>query len=241
MFFLQGFQAMKKTSLVSIALIIAFTIIYTTKSENIQPKQSLPHVLIIGDSISIEYTLYLIEILKGEAIVKHNEGNAQHTGTGLKNLDRWIGKTKWDVIYFNWGLWDLCYRHPDSKVQGFRDKVNGTITTNLEQYKRNLDLLVLRLKNTGAILIWAQTSLVPEGEAGRFVGDEMKYNEVAATIMKKHCIMIDDLHTLTKEFAPVLFLEPGNVHYTKEAYKKIAEHISVKIRMALKGEYLGGC
>ncbi|MCX5883613.1 MAG: SGNH/GDSL hydrolase family protein [Deltaproteobacteria bacterium] len=231
---------MKKVTIVSIALFMAFTILYVNRSENMRSKQSLPHILIIGDSISIGYTLYLTEMFKDEAIVEHNEGNAQHTGTGLKNLDRWIGATKWDVIYFNWGLWDLCYRHPDSKIQGFRDKVNGTITTNLEQYMRNLDLLVLRLKKTDALLIWAQTTVVPEGEAGRFVGDDKKYNEVAATVMKKHGIIIDDLYTLTKGFAPDLFVELGNVHYTKDGYKKIAAHVADKIRTALKGEHGGG-
>jgi len=230
---------MKKVAIVPIALLMVFTILYATRSENTHTKQSLPHVLIIGDSISIEYALYLAEMLKDEAIVKHIEGNAQHTGTGLKNLDIWIGTTKWDVIYFNWGLWDLCYRHPDSKVQGFRDKVNGTITTNVEQYERNLDLLVLRLKKTDALLIWAQTTVVPEGEAGRFVGDDKKYNEIAATIMKKHGVMIDDLYKLTKGFAPDLLVEPGNVHFTKEGYKKIAGHVADMIRTALKSEHGG--
>lgn len=138
--------------------------------------------MIIGDSISSGYTPYVKELLKGEATVERPMGNAQHTRTGLKHLDKWLGKTKWDVIHFNWGLWDLCYRHPDSKVQGNRDKVNGTITTTLEQYEKNLDQLVTRLEKTNATLIWAHTTVVPEKEAGRFVGDDKKYNEVAAKI-----------------------------------------------------------
>ena len=64
-----------------------------------------------------------------------------------------MGKTRWDVIHFNWGLWDLCYRHPKSKVQGRRDKARGTLTTPLEQYEKNLDQLVVRLKKTKAKLM----------------------------------------------------------------------------------------
>lgn len=153
--------------------------------------------------------------------VRHHKGNAQHTGTGLKKLDQWLGKEKWDVIHFNWGLWDLCYRHPKSKVQGNRDKVNGTITTAIDQYGKNLEELVLRLKKTDAKLIWASTTVIPEGEAGRKLGDGERYNAVASAIMKKHGVAINDLHTLTKSFAADQFVKPGDVHYTKDGYQRI--------------------
>jgi len=119
-----------------------------------------------------------------------------------------------------------------------RDKIKGTITTSLEQYETNLDQLVQRLKKNGAILIWAMTTVVPEGEAGRFVGDDRKYNQVAATIMKKYGIKIDDLHILTEEFSPDLFVKSGDVHYTKEGYRKIAAQVADNIRAALKSRSL---
>ena len=85
-----------------------------------------PNVLIIGDSISWGYTPAVVQMMQQEANVRHNAGNAQHTAAGLRKLDVWLGDTKWDVIHFNWGLWDLCYRHPESTEQGKRDKVRGT-------------------------------------------------------------------------------------------------------------------
>ena len=54
---------------------------------------------------------------------------AQHTRFGLARLEQWLGDERWDVIHFNWGLHDLCWRHPESKVQGYRDKVRGKLTT----------------------------------------------------------------------------------------------------------------
>ncbi|MCO8121247.1 SGNH/GDSL hydrolase family protein [Stieleria sp. TO1_6] len=194
----------------------------------------LPNVLIIGDSISMAFTPYVVQQLDGKAVVKHHKGNAQHTGTGLAKLDQWIGNTQWDVIHFNWGLWDLCYRHPESKVQGRRDKVNGTVTTSLEQYETNLDELVSRLKRTDAKLIWANTTVVPKEEAGRIVGDDVKYNEVAAKIMKKNGILINDLHSLTKQFSADDFASPGNVHYTQDGYRKIGQQVTDHILKALK-------
>jgi len=196
----------------------------------------LPEVLIIGDSISNGYTPHVAQLLKEKAIVKHHRGNAQHTGTGLKKLDQWIGKIEWDVIHFNWGLWDLCYRHPESKVQGKRDKVNGTITTTLEQYEKNLDKLVTRLKKTDAKLIWAHTTVVPEKEAGRIVGDDKKYNDLAARIMQEYGVTINDLHSLSKAFPFEDFKKPGDVHYTMDGYKKLAEQVADKLLTTLGGE-----
>ena len=219
------------------AVFLLFSLsLFAPSAEEKAPVAQLPNVLIIGDSISLGYTPHVIEMLKEEALVKHHKGNAQHTGTGLKMLDAWIGDTKWDVIHFNWGLWDLCYRHPESKVQGNRDKVKGTVTMSLEQYEKNLDELVVRLKKTGAKLIWAHTTVVPEEEAGRFVGDDKKYNDVAAKVMAKHGVAVDDLYTLTKSLPPEFFAGPGNVHYTEAGSKKIAEQVAREIRKALKGK-----
>jgi len=195
--------------------------------------KDLPKALLIGDSISLGYTPHVVAALKGKVEVRHHRGNAQHTGTGLKMLEKWIGKTQWDVIHFNWGLWDLCYRHPQSKVQGRRDKVRGTLTTPLEQYEKNLDQLVIRLKKTKAKLIWAHTTTVPKGEAGRKVGDDTRYNDAATRVMKRHGIVINDLNALSDSFPPELFTTPGNVHFKKEGSRKIGQAVALKISEAL--------
>jgi len=182
-------------------------------------------VLIIGDSISIGYTPHVAMELKNLAVIKHNPGNAQHTGVGLDNIDAWIGDNKWDIIHFNFGLWDMCYRKPGL----VRDKADGQLTTTPEQYEKNLDQLVSRLKQTGASLIWANTTYVPDGETGRFAGDDIKYNAIAAKVMRKHDVAINDLHTLTANFPVLLFIEPANVHYTNDGYAIIAEQVSTAI------------
>jgi arylsulfatase A len=173
--------------------------------------QGLPNVLIIGDSISIGYTAPTIEALSGKANVQRINTNSGTTLNGLRYLDTWLGTTRWDVIHFNFGLHDLCYRHPESKEQGKRDKINGAQEVPIESYAQNLEQIVERLKATGAELFWASTTVVPEGEAGRFAGDEIRYNAVAAGIMKKHGVAINDLHTLSASFNGQ-YSGPGDVH-----------------------------
>lgn len=221
---------MKKLLITTLLLNVVFLSLF---AQGKPEKADLPKVLIIGDSISIGYTPHVKAILKDKAVVLHHKGNAQHTKTGLAKLDGWLGKTEWDVIHFNWGLWDLCYRHPESKTQGKRDKLKGTVTTSLEEYEKNLDELVTRLKKTKAKLIWAHTTLVPEKELGRKIGDDKKYNEVAAKVMKKHGVTINDLNSLTSDFPATLFIKPGDVHYTKDGYKKIADQVAKEISKVL--------
>lgn len=192
-----------------------------------------PKALILGDSISTGYTKPVVELLRGKADVHRPNANCGSTLAGLEKLDKWLEGGPWKVIHFNWGLHDLCYRNPDSKAQGGRDKVNGKISVPLEQYEKNLETLVDRLEKTGARLVFATTTVVPEGESGRFAGDDVKYNAAAEAIMKKHGIPIDDLHALSKTFAPGLFQAPGNVHYKPEGYQKLAEQVASSITREL--------
>ncbi|MEE2883759.1 MAG: SGNH/GDSL hydrolase family protein [Planctomycetota bacterium] len=195
-------------------------------------EKTLPQVLIIGDSISIGYTPHVKEAMKGRADVIHNPGNAQHTGTGLAKIDGWLGDQKWDVIHFNWGLWDLCYRDPPGSLK--QGKKNGKVTFTPEQYGKNLEKLIRRLKKTGAKLIWASITYVPEGEAGRKVGDDIRYNAVAKRLMKKYRIPITDLGAASRRFPPELFRAPGDVHFKPEGRKKLAKLVTAKIEEALE-------
>lgn len=187
--------------------------------------EELPNVLIIGDSISIGYTPYVKKALEGKANVIHNKGNAQHTGTGLIKLDDWLGNTAWDVIHFNWGLWDLCYRSEQSNVYGNRDKINGAVTFTPEEYGKNLEQLVIRLKKTKAKLIFAMTSYVPEGEAGRIFGDDKRYNKVAIEIMKKNKIQINNFNRISRKIHKKHQKAEDDVHFTPEGYELLAKPV----------------
>lgn len=194
---------------------------------------SLPRVLLLGDSISIGYTPHVVRELRGIATVEHNPGNARHTGIGLEKLDAWLGDRPWDVIHFNWGLHDLCYRSDSAKDPNGRDKVNGRIETSLADYEANLDRLVPRLKATGAKLVWASTTIVPTGEPGRIPGDEVRYNEAAARVMNQHGVPINDLQALSRSLPKASFVGPGNVHYTKVGYGRLGEQVAASIRGAI--------
>jgi lysophospholipase L1-like esterase len=194
----------------------------------------LPKVLLIGDSISQGYTQPVAQLLLGQCNVRRPRANCGDTRAGLANLDDWLGDVQWDLIHFNFGLHDLCYRHPEATEQGNRDKINGTISVPADEYEQNLDQIAKRLSKQSGKLIWCSTTYVPEGEAGRHVGDDIRYNQAAARVMAKHDVPTNDLHALSAAFAAELFIAPGNVHFTDEGSAQLAQQVAACIRSILE-------
>ena len=65
-----------------------------TPMSPIRDVAGLPRVLIIGDSISIGYTLPTRELLKGKVNVHRISTNGGPTIRGLVQIDSWLGSGK---------------------------------------------------------------------------------------------------------------------------------------------------
>ncbi len=183
---------------------------------------SRPNVLIIGDSISIGYTLPVREMLEGMADVFRIPENGGPTTRGLEKFDEWIGCGCYDVVHFNWGLHDLKFMD------------DGERQVSLDEYERNLTVLVHRLSETGAKLIWANTTPVPEGgvKPKRIPSDVLKYNAVAAEIMQRRGVIINDLYSFSNERLDKI-QQPVNVHFTQEGSYELGAQVAEAILNAL--------
>lgn len=232
-------------------IVVAFLALFTTRNLNAQEKEKakaarkpnpvlaeiedvagLPRVLLIGDSISMGYTLPVRNALKGQANVHRPKVNCGPTTTGLKSIDTWLGDSKWDVIHFNWGLHDLKYMGPNGENPGDPSNPNCHQQVPPDEYEKNLRELVERLEKTGAKLIWRNTTPVPEGSAGRVVSDSVKYNAIAAKIMQENEIPIHDLYAFVQPQQDKIML-PANVHFTKEGYDALAADVVAVIQKTL--------
>ncbi len=183
----------------------------------------LPRVLLIGDSISIGYTVPVREALVGVANVHRPGINCGATPRGLAGLGEWLGDGKWDVIHFNWGLHDLIHR-------------DGKRSVPPEEYERNLREIVARLKMTGATLVWATTTPVPKGISSpksRVSEDVELYNSIAAKIMKENAVATDDLYAFALPRLEQIQLR-ANVHYSPEGSAVLAGQVASSIRSALE-------
>jgi arylsulfatase A-like enzyme/lysophospholipase L1-like esterase len=193
----------------------------------VKDEPGLPRVLLIGDSISMGYTVPVRDLLKGKTNLHRIPANGGSTKDGIANIEKWLGNGKWDVIHFNWGLHDLKHWK-----NGKLDPAGPQLAT-LAEYETNLRALVKRMQATGAKLIWATTTPVPDGCDGRTAGDELKYNEVASRVMKELGVPTDDLHALC---LPKLtaWQQPKNVHFQPAGSAGLAAKVAADIETALK-------
>ena len=190
----------------------------------------LPRALLIGDSISVGYTTRVREALKGKINLHRIPVNGGSTLVGLEKMDGWLKwQDKWDVIHFNFGLHDLS-REVDGKAD-----VAGPVKVPVEKYVENLEVLVGKLKATGAEIIWATTTPVPADSPGRVKGDELIYNAAAEKVMKKHGIRINDLYTFIQPNLEVA-QPPKDVHFRDEGNDLFAPHIGAEIMAALEAK-----
>ena len=196
---------------------------------------NLPRVLILGDSISIGYTARVKEYLHGRANVHRPPVNCQHTAYGLANLAQWLGKERWDVIHFNWGIWDTHLLNAKSggliRNEGAADPRLVRVRHTPRQYEENLTKLLKTLKGTGATLIWASTTPVVSRKGDR-LNVIPAYNKVAARVMKKNGVAIDDLcgYVISQ---PAKCPQTDGCHFTAAGYKNLSEQVGKAILDAL--------
>jgi hypothetical protein len=187
----------------------------------IEDSPGLPRVLLIGDSISIGYT----EPVRAELAAKANVHRIPENGAAtlsVTKLDAWLGAGHWDVIHFNFGLHDLKFMD------------NGLRQVPLPDYEGNLRQIVGRLKRTGAKLVFATTTPVPNTKVNppRLSGDVVEYNAAAKRIMAESGVTVNDLYSLVIPHLSELQL-PANVHYTPEGYNVLGHQVAESILRAL--------
>jgi len=174
---------------------------------------ALPRVLLIGDSVSRGYTQAVREALAGMANVHRAPANCGPTASGIKNIDAWLasgpGGGKWDVIHFNFGIHDR--------------------NTPVADYVSRLEQIVERMKRTGATLVWATTTPIPDDpEKKQTASSIVERNEAAAKVMQKHGVGVDDLYAFIEPHLAEVQV-PKDVHFTANGYDMLATQVAETI------------
>ena len=182
-------------------------------------------VLLLGDSISLGYTAEVRRRLAGRAIVAranfgpHDRRHENCAGTtkGVAQLDRWLAQDggRWDVIHFNFGLHDL--KRVDAATGKNSNDPSDPRQAEPDRYRSNLSDIAGRLKATGATVIFATTTPVPEGELRphRDPADAPLYNAIAREVMAEHGVLVNDLFEVIAT-GPASLGKPADVHFTPE-------------------------
>ena len=186
----------------------------------------LPRVLIIGDSISIGYTAAVRKLLAEKANVHRVKGNCKYSAFGVEHIDTWLGDSDWDLIHFNFGLWDWY---------GWSQEQKATP----ESYAANLDQIVTKLRAAKAKLIFAVTTppcIGPERKMKIIITEERAkaFNDAALAIMRRHGVEINDLYTPMAKEEGRYQLGTNNVHYTDEGKVLQAKLVAKVIEAGLE-------
>ena len=175
---------------------------------------ALPRVLLIGDSISRAYTQTVRKELAGKANVHRAPANCGPTATGLKKLDVWLGDGKWDVIHFNFGIHDRA--------------------TPLDEYRERLEQLVIRMKETGATVVWASSTPLPDLPEKKWTASSMvERNAVAAGVMEENDVPVNDLFSaITPHLAE--WQNPNDCHYQESGNQFLGKRVAEFLGQQLK-------
>ena len=193
-----------------------------------------PRIMLMGDSIRMNYAPIVAKILENEAEVVHIvDDNGEHTKKTKKNLVKWLkqadGKTL-SIIHFNNGLHDLSWH-----VKKKKSKVP------IPKYEKNLHKIIQMFrKKTSAKLLWATITPIDEEKHKttnpvHLVREDLhiEYNKISLKVMKEENIPVNDIESVIRnEGIDKCMIEDG-VHMNEYGYNLLANVVADFLRKYL--------
>ncbi|MBG86398.1 MAG: hypothetical protein CMO80_05790 [Verrucomicrobiales bacterium] len=170
-------------------------------------KDDRPLVVLLGDSIRMNYQQSVREALAGKAEVWSPKENCRHTFFTLENLEGWLKSRSPDLIHINVELRDIF-------LNAKTDKPRHTLTA----YEKNLRAMFNKLDGpTEAKVIFAIATAVDEklqaaSKSYRRVVRRNKhvrsYNAVARRVAKESKVTVNDLNAFMVNAGPEKIFRP---------------------------------
>jgi acyl-CoA thioesterase-1 len=196
----------------------------------VEEDSTLPRVLLIGDSISMGYTLPLRQELANVANVLHPSENCRSSRHIVARIDKYLGAKPWDVILLNCGIHDVTRFDSAGATANARD--GGNVQVSLEEYRANLEKIIARLKQGRVVVIWCTTTPISKSAQFRLAGDIDHYNNAAKAVMQRHGIQVIDLYQKAQKRGASKWTADG-VHFTADGYRELAKDIAPVIAKTL--------
>ncbi len=180
-------------------------------------------VLLLGDSIRLNYMPKVFRNLDGIAEVVGPPDNCRFVRYTIANIREWLGAYGTpDVIHWNNGIWD---------VHHFLDGDDRVLTT-LEEYLSDLERLYNCLRKTGAKIIFAtSTPCKPEYPLMKNE-DIIRYNAAAVELLKDKVDEINDLFSLVYPNIEN-YISPDNIHLNKDGVAAVGNKVTEVLKKYL--------
>ena len=193
--------------------------------------KKLPLVILLGDSIRMNYQQATTEALAGTATVWTPQENCKHTLYTLQNLEKWLTDRDPAVVHINVGLHDM-----------FLTSKGGQPRHNLEFYEANLRNIFAQLKHlTDARIIFALTTPVDEarqatsnyGRVVRRSSDVLKYNQAARRITLASGAQLNDLHATILKAGKGEILKEDGIHLSEKGCEIVGKTVADLVKSQL--------
>lgn len=148
-------------------------------------------VMLLGDSIRMGYQNEVAKNLGAGYELWKPEENGRFARYTLNSLRYYLEECPHpDIIHWNNGLWDTAVIYPE----------DGCFTL-IDEYIRDMKMILRELKKTGAEIIFATTTPVnalkaKNPKSKHYNENIIDYNNRIEEVMKKENILINHLHSL---------------------------------------------
>jgi lysophospholipase L1-like esterase len=203
----------------------------SSKNEINTKPSNKPRIMLMGDSIRMNYAPIVAKILENEAEIVHIvDENGEHTKKTKEKLVKWLkqvdGSTL-SIIHFNNGVHDLSWN-----VKKKKSKVP------ISKYEKNLHKIIqIFREKTSAKLLWAtltpiNTEKHKKTKPNFLVREDLhsQYNKIALKVMEEEGIPVNDIGSvIINEGIEKCMVEDG-VHMNDHGYKLLANTVADFLR-----------
>ena len=193
---------------------------------------SFPVVILLGDSIRMQYQGKVRSTLKGRATVWSPKENCCHTAFTIANLGKWVKGRNAAVVHINVGLHDLYINARTNQPRH-----------SLDVYAKNLRTIFLRLKDlTDADIVFALTTPVNEERQAasktykrvvRRNPQIVTYNQKAAEIARECGVRVNDVHAAVLSGGVEAMVCDDGVHLSPKGVTAAAEQVTQSVMAVL--------
>ena len=176
----------------------------------------------IGDSIRIQYTPRVREMLGEDFEVYAPAENCRYSKFTLRGLYDWKADMSGSrIVHWNNGLWDVCELFGD-----------GSFAT-VEEYTATMTRIADILLSRHEVVIFATTTPVSPLNPHTKNADVKKYNDAVVPLLRERGVIINDLHSLVVADLG-RYISSDTTHLTPEGIEMCARATTDAILAAYK-------
>ena len=194
----------------------------------------MKRVVLLGDSIRVNYQDKVIEKLKGECeVISLGRDNCAYTMHTIRCARDWFNQWgKVDLIHWNNGIWDH-HRNAEDDIPFSTPEIYLSLNRRLHNFLKDYaDHLIWATTTPGGPKYDPSTHILLTLSREEWNREIAAYNGIVAGYLRTQGVAIDDLYALVSTDPERIIAEDG-IHLSEEGKEILAEQVANSIRAKL--------